>query len=388
MHADTNAWPHMCEDLSNGGFGQSIIATNTSGRLPPNPILVPEDVWHVTSQFSLEVMFHERLKRYECLTNDPSEAAFAYIPFYTALDLTRTLFSGTAAVKDKLSQRLMGWLENEPHWKASRGRNHVLVLGRIVWDYTRKEEAGGVDGAWGSALLSFPEMRNVTKLSIERDPRALDQMAVPYPTSWHPYADEHIRVWQDTVRSSKRETLVLYAGASRGNNLLREELFRQCDRQPNVNCTLVSCNGGGGLNCAREQDVLLEKLLNAVFCLQPPGDSETRKGVFDCLVAGGIPVFFDVRTAHSQYKWHLPSNVTSYSVILPREETVQGKLDVVNELAQIPHESVARMQKAVRELLPNIVYKRPAGSSTMRNKDAFDLAIDNLLERFSPADTG
>ena len=375
----------MCEDLSNEGFGQLIVATNKSGRLPTNPILVPQDAWHITSQFSLEVLFHERLKRYPCLTDDPKEAVFAYIPFYTALDLTRTLFSGTVAVKDKLSQRLMGWLENEPHWKVSHGHNHVLVLGRIVWDYTRKEDDG--NASWGSALLSFPELKNVTKLSIERDPRAVDQMAVPYPTSWHPYVDEHIRVWQDTVRSSKRGTLVLYAGASRSNNLLREELFRQCDQQTDANCTLVPCSGGADtLNCAREQDVLLEKLLNAVFCLQPPGDSETRKGVFDCLIAGGIPVFFDARTAHSQYKWHLPLDMTSYSVILPRDETVQGKLNVVKELAQIPHKSVARMQEAIRELLPSIIYKKPG--STMRNKDAFDLAIDNLLERFRPADTG
>lgn len=375
----------MCVDLSNEGFGQPIVATNKSGRLPTNPILVPQDVWHITSQFSLEVLFHERLKRYTCLTNDPKEAVFAYLPFYTALDLTKTLFSGTAAVRDKLSQRLMGWLENDPHWKASHGHNHVLVLGRIVWDYTRKEEDGVA--SWGSALLSFPELKNVTKLSIERDPHALDQMAVPYPTSWHPYVDEHIRVWQETVRSSKRETLVLYAGASRSNNLLREELFRQCDQQPDANCTLVPCSGGADtLNCAREQDVLLEKFLQAVFCLQPPGDSETRKGVFDCLIAGGIPVFFDVRTAHSQYKWHLPLDMTSYSVILPRDETVQGKLNVVKELAQIPHKSVTRMQEAIRELLPSIIYKKPG--SSMRNKDAFDLAIDNLLERFRPADTG
>lgn len=373
----------MCEDLSNGGFGQLIMATNKSGRLSGNSILLPRDVRHITSQFSLEVLFHERLKRYACLTNDPNIAVFAYIPFYTALDLTKTLFLGTAVVKDRLSQRLMGWLENNPHWRASHGHGHVLVLGRIVWDYMRKEEDG-----WGSALLSFPGLKNVTKLSIERDPHALDQMAIPYPTSWHPYTDEHIRVWQEMIRSVKRETLVLYAGMSRGNNMLREELLKQCNRQPDANCTLVPCGGGGAdaINCAREQDVLLEKFLTAVFCLQPPGDSETRKGVFDCLIAGSIPVFFDTWTSHSQYEWHLPSNRTSYSVILPRDETAQGKLDVVNELAQIPHERIAQMQKAIRELLPNIIYKKPG--SSMRSRDAFDLAIDNLLERFRPAATG
>ena len=34
---------------------------------------------------------------------------------------------------------------------------------------------------------------------------------------------------------------------------------------------------------------------NATFCLQPPGDAVSRKGVLDALVLGCIPVLFHVR---------------------------------------------------------------------------------------------
>ncbi len=40
----------------------------------------------------------------------------------------------------------------------------------------------------------------------------------------------------------------------------------------------------------------------AKYCPAPPGDSITRKSIFDALVAGCIPVIF-ARASMSQYLW-------------------------------------------------------------------------------------
>jgi hypothetical protein len=42
----------------------------------------------------------------------------------------------------------------------------------------------------------------------------------------------------------------------------------------------------------------------SIFCFQPIGDLMTRKGLFDSLLQGCIPVIFDVLTANVMYTWH------------------------------------------------------------------------------------
>jgi hypothetical protein len=376
--AEDKYWQYMCEDVSNGGLGEEIMVPE-NGSL--SSILQPRDAWYSTSQFTVEMLFHERLKTYPCLTNDPEKAIFSYIPFYTALDLSTTIFQGTAALRDKLSQRLIGWLQSHEHWKATGGRSHVIVLGRIIWDYARKVEK---ETDWGNAFLSFPEVENVTKLSIEKSPWCTDQMAIPYPTSYHPYSERQIQAWQRVLETSQRDTFVLFAGAPRNNSLsgsLRGALMEQC--QKSTGCNVLSCRE---VDCVRNPEVLTEKFLKSVFCLQPSGDSATRKGVFDCLVAGSIPVFFDERTAYNQYLWHLPSNGSSYSVFLDHAKVVNGTLDVIKELKKIPQQRIRSMQKAVRELMPGVVYKK-FGTPNGGIKDAFDLTIDNLLEKFKSTGT-
>lgn len=368
------SWPHMCQDLSNHGFGEHIVlpANDTLYR-----ILLPHDAWHKSSQFSLGVAFHERLKLYPCLTDDPARAVFSYLPFYTALDVTRNLYKPIMAIRDKLSQRLIGWLANNEHWVKSGGQRHVLVLSRIIWDYSRREEA---TLGWGNALVSLPEMENVTKLSIERATWRHDQMAIPYPTSFHPKSVNDIKRWQRIVRRTRRDSLVVFVGAPRSGTqagTLRGELMKECESSSS--CYLVSC---WVVSCIRNPELLTGAFLTSVFCLQPPGDSPTRKGVFDSLVAGCIPVFFQDNTALTQYKWHLPANGDSFSVSFDGEKVANGTVDVIRELRQIPKARIRSMQTTIREsIMPQIIYRKP-GKSPVRMKDAFDVTIDNLLQRF------
>ena len=42
----------------------------------------------------------------------------------------------------------------------------------------------------------------------------------------------------------------------------------------------------------------------SIFISQPPGDMPTRKSVFDTVLLGCIPVFFNPLTAIHMYPWH------------------------------------------------------------------------------------
>ena len=44
--------------------------------------------------------------------------------------------------------------------------------------------------------------------------------------------------------------------------------------------------------CYNGASAILDTFLGSDFCLQPRGDTYTRRSVFDCIVASSIPVFF------------------------------------------------------------------------------------------------
>jgi len=99
-----------------------------------------------TSSF-LEVIFHERMKKYECLTNNSSFANAIYVPFYAGLGVGRYLNLGLQ--HNSLGSDLVKWLEQQPEWISMRGsRDLFFVSGRIAWDFRRKST--DCDSDWGS----------------------------------------------------------------------------------------------------------------------------------------------------------------------------------------------------------------------------------------------
>ncbi|KAK0607128.1 hypothetical protein LWI29_009805 [Acer saccharum] len=65
----------------------------------PEGVLLKEG-WFSTNRFLLEMIFDNRMKRYECLTNDSSLASANYVPFYAGLDLGRYLWDYNTSIRD------------------------------------------------------------------------------------------------------------------------------------------------------------------------------------------------------------------------------------------------------------------------------------------------
>lgn len=192
-------------------------------------------------------------------------------------------------------------------------------------------------------------------------------------------SDSDIIAWQDHVRTRPRSTLFCFAGAPRRSikNDFRGLLLDQCREAPG-SCRAVNCTG---VKCSNGTSAILETFLDSKFCLQPRGDSFTRRSIFDCMVAGSIPVFFWKRTAYFQYEWFLPKERESYSVYIDRNEVKNGTTSVKEVLERLGEEDVRRMREKVIEYIPRFVYAMgEEGSVTY--KDAFDVAIDGVLRRF------
>lgn len=145
-------------------------------------------------------------------------------------------------------------------------------------------------------------------------------------------------------------------------------------------CYIVDCSNG---ICEHDPIRYMKPMLQASFCLQPPGDTPTRRSTFDGILAGCIPVFFEDLTAKSQYGWHLPrEEFGEFSVFIPKEDVVFGGQRILDVLMGIPRAEVRRMREKVMELMPKILYRKHGSSLGLRTrKDAFDIAVDGTIGR-------
>lgn len=373
---EINPWSSRCDALSNGGFGRTAAA-DVSGIVPANLT----SAWFWTDQFSLELIYHRRMENYRCRTLAAESAAAFYVPFYTGLAVERPLFAAnsTAEDRDRLCNQMLDWVSDQPSFKKSDGWDHFITMGRISWDFRRSK-----DRDWGSSCIYKPRMRNITRLLIERNPWDYFDVGVPYPTGFHPASAAEVTNWQSFVATRRRRTLFCFAGATRGfiKNDFRTILLNQCYAEPG-SCRVVDC---GGSRCANGSSVILETFLHSDFCLQPRGDSFTRRSMFDCMIAGSIPVFFWNRTAYFQYQWFLPAEPGSYSVFIDRD-AVQNGTSVKTLLQKIDKERVKKMREKVIEYIPRLIYANSA-KGLQGMKDAFDVAVEGLLRRIKNQEGG
>ncbi|CAA0824820.1 Exostosin family protein [Striga hermonthica] len=356
-----NKWHNMCPYFSNGGLGERLSSS----------------CWYVTHQFSLDVIFHSRMQRYDCLTNDSSKAAAIYVPYYPGLDVSRFLWDTyNASVKDADLTDLFSLLRSRPQWRVMDGRDHFLVSGRITWDLRR---SGDADSDWGSSLMVAPESQKMTMITIESSPWHPNDFAIPYPTYFHPSSDAQVREWQGRMRRQRRRSLFCFAGAPRPNmeGSIRGEIMAQCGTA-SKRCKMVHCKDDKH-NCLKPAN-LMRMFQGSVFCLQPSGDSFTRRSTFDSILAGCIPVFFSPASAYVQYLWHLPSDFGSYSVLIPEGDVKTHKVSIDRVLSRIPASRVAAMREKVIKLIPNVIYADHR-SRLEKIEDAFDLAIRGVVQR-------
>ncbi|CAN0902622.1 Xyloglucan galactosyltransferase XLT2 [Linum grandiflorum] len=364
-----NPWSSRCDALANDGFGQQATA-GVAGIVPEE--LAP--AWYWTDQFVSEIVYHNRMMKHRCRTTNPANATAFYIPFYAGLAVGRFLWqSFSAKDRDLHCEQMLTWIQDQDYFKRSNGWDHFLTMGRITWDFRRSEQ-----NDWGSRCIYLPGMRNITRLLIERNPWDYFDVGVPYPTGFHPRSDSDVVLWQEFVRRRNRSTLFSFAGASRKSfkNDFREILINHCINESDA-CRVVNC---GATKCANGSAAILETFLDSDFCLQPRGDSFTRRSIFDCMIAGSIPVVFWRRTAYYQYEWFLPGEATSYSVFIHRNDVKNGT-SIRKVLDGYSREEVRKMREKVIEYIPKLVYARSSdGLETI--KDAFDVAIDGVLRRF------
>uniref|UniRef100_J3M0L2 Exostosin GT47 domain-containing protein n=1 Tax=Oryza brachyantha TaxID=4533 RepID=J3M0L2_ORYBR len=367
----------LCPYLANDGLGFPAKGANLSEFLLPAELV---GSWYSSDQFALEHIVHRRLLSHRCRTADPGRATAFFVPFYAGLAVGRHLWAANAtdADRDRDCVALLSWLHAQPYYKRSHGWDHFIALGRIRGDFRRSP-----DGGWGGSFLLMPGLANTTRLVIERDPWDAMDVGIPYPTSFHPRTAAGVRAWQQYALSRPRPTLFAFAGAPRSaiKGDFRALLLEEC-QAAGEGCGALDCGEG---KCIKQNELVMQLFLGARFCLQPRGDSFTRRSLFDCMVAGAVPVLFWRRSAYRQYGWYVPvgnDHEGEWSVFIDRDELRARNVSIRGVLGAIPEAKVQQMRKRVVEMIPNLVYSA-AGKEGLGDgmKDAVDVMIDGMLRR-------
>ncbi|KAL6905883.1 hypothetical protein ACP4OV_003484 [Aristida adscensionis] len=386
----------VCAITANAGLGPKIGPAGNGSDGDGD--LIPSTGWYSTDQYSLEVMVHNRMRLYECLTEEPAAATAVYVPYYPALELHQHLCGFNATVRDGPSAAFLRWLSSQPAWAARGGRDHFLVAAKTTWMFRRRLDEAAGDKGCGNNFLDQPAARNMTALTFESNVWAPRDFAVPYPSYFHPSSAGEVSAWQARARAAARPFLFAFAGARRPNGTLaiRDRVFEACAAAAaRGRCGMLDCSHGleGSITC-RTARKLVTLFASARFCLQPRGDSFMRRSSIDAVMAGCIPVFFhDISTFGRQYRWHeeRPAGAGEgkpYYVVMDPEEVVEGRVDIEEALSRYSDEEVAAMREEVIRRIPRFMYKDPRVRFQGDMRDAFDVAFDKVMARMRRINNG
>ena len=201
---------------------------------------------------------------------------------------------------------------------------------------------------------------------------------VPYPSASHwdgtrlpPVPPLEARRMLAALMANTRER---GTNALIGRSSLREMLRDECAAAPGT-CVLAGGVRDGAL-WREGKRYISTAYAGSRFCLQPSGDTATRKGFWDAIQMGCINVIFFTSAGYNGTdEWFGP--VTKWSVLVPTAAVVQKR--VLHFLASIPLERVRELHDSVLRARARLQY---AINGSPPGGDAADIIMERLAGSF------
>lgn len=172
-------------------------------------------------------------------------------------------------------------------------------------------------------------------------------VSIAYPSSIHINHRGQSLPWQS---SHARNTLISFTGSIHGNakaQQIRFKIRQVCESYGAPTCSVRDVPYGR-LTPAILRD-LLEVKRDSVFCIEPPGYGPERKSIVDSLMLGCIPVIMNPEFGldslwKTNWRWW-----SLASVWINGDKFLNGTLDLVSILQQLPAQRIADLQRGIRE---------------------------------------
>ena len=342
------------------------------------------------SEFDQEVWFHWELRTYPKLVTNPSEADLMYIPLY----FRRYLCDERGGFVQTFRTAMDYWIHTYP------AKTFFIVVGKVcsciydnrdpVWSTCHPFATFVRDGVDDRILASAIRVVSWERHSsvVEDDPKWKNlppNIVMPYlAILGRSHVGNGLAFVKPTLKSptEKRKILVLNT-ASAGEQ-------RSC-----VHCGL--CNTGfspqqpaNSSTCPQEckgiRPYLVDQLAgypddlarvdlpknrtshvqvlkvkeDATFCLEPPGDTMTRRSFYEDILLGCIPVVF--RNDDAFLRQFAFSDYVPYRdmwVSIPADAVINSQVDVVAKLVAIPESEILEKRRLLAKWAPAFAYNKP-----------------------------
>ena len=216
--------------------------------------------------------------------------------------------------------------------------------------------------------LEFPSQSQLSSL--------LPVFQVPWPSSAH----FGLGAYQSAPPLQERPLLAALVGNA--FNPLRARLRSECERAGDAVCAVVggvARRGAGAYFWRNGTSNALHAYRRARFCLQPWGDTATRKAFFDALSVGCINVVFGEDGWNATRAWF--GDLLSAAVMVPMEH-VSSAGGVLEFLRTLPSARVRRLHHASLEARGRVQYVLEAGAQKPVGGDAVDTIVRNVARHF------
>lgn len=329
-------------------------------------------IYH-TDQYHMYDLVYYRLLKDSRRTLDPDEATSFFVPYDLSLDCA--FYKNCARSKGvcfdfrkcPLAPKVEKLLKDSKYFKRNNGKDHFAIVGmNYAMDHFLNKPL------CKSFLLNT--CTNCTKWAIDDysflfaitngvsdgvQYKGDNWAAAPFPSDFH--FSSYVKPpfpWEINMNNNKRNILVAYIGTKNSYwgpaRRLRGSLVHYCDLQKNhKHCVHVGYGANGTRSSMRvEGHKPHEVAQRAIFCFQPFGDLLTRKGLFDNLLMGCIPVVFHSLTATSMYVWHWSEQLWNDVVVfLPAKPISFRYSDPIEQLRQLAENKsfIEEKQKLIKK---------------------------------------
>ncbi|KAL8291236.1 hypothetical protein RQP46_002214 [Phenoliferia psychrophenolica] len=126
------------------------------------------------------------------------------------------------------------------------------------------------------------------------------------------------------------------------------------------------------------QTLVHQVMLQSRFCLQPPGDSATRKGYWETILLGCIPVVFR-RGTYAKVWRGLGVEWDQVALFIDEKAFLEEGSDIVEILRVVPEADVRSRQRTIAKLAARMLYAIPSDAPDEGwSHDAFGMVLRRL----------
>ena len=412
-----------CFDYSNHGIGELLYQ---QGQI----------AIHNTHQFSLDIILHHQFAHSRYRTNNPWDADIFYVPAYMgSLNQCPKQQNRTGEIITRVFQ----YLNTMPYFRQKKP--HLTSLSKI-----EREQVNIVlsHPSWENLTYMTIE-KDISYFRSQFGIESMRAIVVPYPSYIHFTDIKTDSAYDEFILKHNRSVFLFLAASLRRSNPFRAKLLDQFTiktklsfnefMKSRTNSNIDRTNGNHSNsdhpksdhqnidyfnsnhpksdnlhsnhtnsdhvhnNDAENGQIMLvtwecmgdhhnttiEWMLNSVFCLQPHGDSPTRKSFYDSILSGCIPVIFKFPYEDIEFPFQRSLNYSNFVVQIPVNNTghLKTNIPIYEYLRKIPQTEIKRLQKHLAEVIYLFQYPVISREQKGHKKDAVDMIVDEIRAMYN-----